>query len=357
MLRWTCQPLHGHATIALIANDAIGNFVIATSLAGMVRRTYPGARISLWSGSRVRELAEGSELFDRFVDFLRRDEAEVALLAAEHGPADLVINIENGAEARRLPRLLSGPSTYVCGPAELEDGTAMPWPDDARGRLWADQCWTATDLPQRFPMLRSAYIGEIFCRLAGFDGPVPRARVRREPCARQVPDVLIAMSASLPDKLWTVDRWSAALGWLRERGLTVGLLGARPSAQSAFWLGSDAEAEVVHQGLVVDWRGSLTLPQVVDAMALSRCVLTLDNGIMHLAATTDVPVVALFRNGIDRLWAPPWGHVHRCVAEAGCAVATIPLRGVLDGLQRALDGPSAPSALGATAGPAAEQSA
>lgn len=44
--------------ISVIANDAIGNFVIATSMAVMLRRRFPGARLDLWSGNRVRELVE-----------------------------------------------------------------------------------------------------------------------------------------------------------------------------------------------------------------------------------------------------------------------------------------------------------
>jgi len=100
-----------------------------------------------------------------------------------------------------------------------------------------------------------------------------------------------------------------AVTQLRKRGLSVGLLGAKPSTQKGFWKGSSAEDDLVDAGLVEDLRGRYSLPQVAGVLASARQVLTLDNGIMHLAAATDTPTVGLFRRGIHRLWTPPNGNV------------------------------------------------
>jgi ADP-heptose:LPS heptosyltransferase len=188
----------------------------------------------------------------------------------------------------------------------------------------------------RHPFLRSPYIGEFFCRLAYLEGEVPQAHVPREPWDGAQPDVLIAMSASLPEKLWSTHAWVDALAELRQQRLSVGLIGAAPTAQKAHWLGSDAEDAVVRQGLAVDLRGALRLPQVVDCMSRAGLVLTLDNGIMHLAATTNVPVVALFREGIHRLWKPSWGRVDPVVADIGQPVSTIPVERVVSACAAAL---------------------
>jgi ADP-heptose:LPS heptosyltransferase len=88
----------------------------------------------------------------------------------------------------------------------------------------------------------------------------------------------------------------------------VGLLGAKPKTQSAFWKGASDEDKFVEAG-VLDFRGEFTLPEVVGAISRAKLVVTLDNGIMHLASATDTPVVALFREGIHRLWAPPNPHL------------------------------------------------
>ena len=52
-------------------------------------------------------------------------------------------------------------------------------------------------------------------------------------------------------------------------------------------------------------RGRITLPQVAGAIAKAKAVVSLDNGILHLACSTATPTVGLYRNGIHRLWAPP----------------------------------------------------
>ena len=62
---------------------------------------------------------------------------------------------------------------------------------------------------------------------------------------------------------------------------------------------------MVDSSLVKDLRGHFTLPEVVGALSTAKLVVTLDNGIMHLAAATDTKTVALFRPGIHRLWTPP----------------------------------------------------
>jgi ADP-heptose:LPS heptosyltransferase len=82
-------------------------------------------------------------------------------------------------------------------------------------------------------------------------------------------------------------------------------------------------------------RGTLTLPEVADLIDRARLVVTLDNGIMHLAATSSTPVVALFRHGIHRLWAPRWGKVEPVVAPEGSPVEAIPVAQVLGAVRRA----------------------
>ena len=305
----------------------------------MLRRRFPSARLELWSGSRVRELVGPGCVFDALNEFLREPEETVRARAAQSSSLDLVINIEDSEQARALPRLLCGAATRVCGPALTESGESLAWPDDDRGALWADRAWTSLDVRARHPFLQSPYIGEFFCRLAYLEGDVPQAQVRQEQWDGEQPDVLIAMSASLPEKIWSNEGWVSALEGLRDRGLSVGLVGAAPGAQKAHWLGVDAEDDVVKRGLAVDLRGALRLPQVVSAMMRARLVLTLDNGIMHLAATTPVPVVALFRHGIHRLWKPSWGHVDGVVAGQGKPVATITAAEVTAACSRALAAP------------------
>ncbi len=342
MRRWANEPLPSQPRLALVANDAIGNFVIATSVAQMLRSAHDGCSIDLWSGSRVREFLAlptppgHSALFDAFHQFLREPPETVTQAvdqALKGSRYDLVVNIEDSQPARQLTARLAADGCWVCGPAERSTGALLPFADDDRGRLWRHTEWVSESIREQFPFLHSSYIGEFFCRLAYLGGPMPPARVPTARWTDAVPEVLIAMSASLPDKLWPADAWSQVLKELRADGLSIGLLGAKPSSQSAHWLGSDAEAEVVDAGLVDDLRGRPSLPQVADLLSRAYLVLTLDNGIMHLAATSRTPTVALFRHGIHRLWTPPWGDVRPVVAPPGSPVSTITADAVADAVR------------------------
>lgn len=367
MQRFTGQELQPGANIAVVANDAIGNFVVATPLAQMLRARYQPARLDLWSGLRSRELADASPLWTASFAPFGANPGAAHQAAAPHAAAQpaaanakpndawhataphyhLVINLEWSAWAKQLAGQLSqrgstaapaarvpapasapGPApvtpTFLCGPATDRHGADIPFAATPRDALWQDQAWVAEDLSSRYPFLRTGWIAEIFCRAAWQDGPVPHYQVPQHEPNRAIPDLLIACSASLPDKLWPVEHWRTLLQQARAHGLSAGLLGAARTSQGAHWLGADAEDTLVDEGLAQDLRGAFTLPQVVGALAQARAVLTLDNGIMHLAASTRTPTTALFRHGIHRLWAPPSTTLHAAVAPAGQPVSAIP---------------------------------
>jgi ADP-heptose:LPS heptosyltransferase len=58
-------------------------------------------------------------------------------------------------------------------------------------------------------------------------------------------------------------------------------------------------------------------------LGAAKAVLTLDNGILHLAAATTTPTVGLYRYGIHRLWAPPAPNLTVLTSGDGRRVADI----------------------------------
>jgi ADP-heptose:LPS heptosyltransferase len=345
MRRYQGEELPSGSAIAVVANDAIGNFVITSPLAQMLAARHRPARLDLFSGSRAMELAAASPLWTHsFAPFGAAPSDATGPLPSGLPTYDLVVNVEWAPWAKALAGRLSESRTLVCGPATGADGVDLPFGTDARAALWNDRAWIAPDLAQRYPFLRTGWIGEIFCRLAYLDGDVPPYRVPESdpaPALAQrgqdaVPDVLVACSASLPEKLWPFESWEQALVAVRDGGFRAGLLGAPRRNQGAFWQGADAEDRLVDAGLVSDLRGAFTLPQVVGALARARAVLTLDNGIMHLAAAARTPTVALFREGIHRLWSPPSDRLHAIVPDAGAPVLAIPAQAVTEALAKLL---------------------
>ena len=336
MKRYCGEPLPPRPRIAVVSNDAIGNYVVVTPLLQMLRSAHQPAELHYFSGPRTQELWSVDPKIDAGCCFLGMAPREAAAEVLCAQPYDLVVNVEWSVWAKSFTALLAGQNTFVCGPSLNSTGRGdLPFPLDQQGRLWQDQEWISPDLVSTYPFLRTGYIGEIFCRLAYLLGEVPLYDVPSAAISGPIPDVLIAMSASLEDKLWPLESWVEALSCLRARGLSVGLLGAKPSNQSAFWLGSAAEAAVVEQGLAEDLRGQFTLPQVVGALGRAKVVLTLDNGILHLSCAAGTPTVGLFREGIHRLWAPPAPKLKVLAPLAGAPVSSISVERVLEAIDRA----------------------
>lgn len=308
MRRYLGEQLRPAPRIAVVANDAIGNFVVGTPLLQMLRTKWNPSALDYYGGTRTWELIESSDLIDFGYPLhgaLPQKTAEAIAERTGDGSYDLVVNMEWTAFAKVCTGMLAGVETFVCGPSIGNGGRGdLPFPDDERGNLWRDQEWISPDITTRYPFLDSGFIGEIFCRLAYLEGPVPGYRLPSRKPKVETPDVLIATAASLPEKLWTKSGWVKVLEELAKKGLTVGLIGAPPASQKQFWKGDTTEDELVEAGLVMDLRGKLSLPEVVGALSACRLVFTIDNGVMHLAASTSTPTIGLFRDGIHRLWAP-----------------------------------------------------
>jgi ADP-heptose:LPS heptosyltransferase len=333
--RYTGEPIAKGGRIAVVANDALGNFVVSTPLLQMLRTAHEPSTLDFFGGARTAELQDASDLIDKSYKLHGTPMGEAIACASECGPYDLVVNVEAGPLAQVAAGALAGEGGQVVGPSVGSGGRgSLAYADDDRGRLAGDLDWMRNDLLSAYPFLSSPWIGEIFCRLAYLQGPVPAYRLAREEPGRDVPQVLIATAASGVDKLW--NGWREAMELLRSRGISVGLLGAPPAAQREFWKGDETEAQLVSESLVVDLRGAFTLPAVVGAIERAKAVLTLDNGIMHLAAATTTPTVALFRSGIRRLWAPDIATITALEAGESQAVSDISLRTVIEALDAVL---------------------
>lgn len=337
MLRFTGQPLPAGCRIAVVANDAIGNFVVVTPLLSLLRSELSPSIVDFWGGTRTLELQDASELIDRSFAHLGRTAAAVCAEILSEGAYDLVVNVEVSPWSKAVAALLGRSNAFVCGPSmdsECRGDASLGC--DLRAKLWADPDWTSDTLVERFPFLNTGHISEIFCRLAFRTGIIPPYVLPSAPVQEAVPDVLVATAASGEDKLWPSQSWTEILRKLRDRGLRVGLLGAAPTSQRRYWTGGEAEDGWAQSGLVEDWRGRLTLPQVVQAASQCSAMVCLDNGVLHMACSTKTPVVGLFRHGIHRLWAPRVANLTVITPGEGRAVRDIPPSKVLDAIFRSL---------------------
>lgn len=327
MRRYAGEGLGRSPRIAVVTNDALGNFIVATPLMQMLRSRHDPSSLDYFGGERIRELAEPSDLFERFVPLYGSEPR--SLLGSIGEPYDLVVNIEVTSMAKCASAMLAGEEGFVCGPCIDEEGRKdLAFEDGPRGLLWEDQNWIAEDLTKKYPFLDSGFIGEIFCRLAYLEGDVPSYRLASEEPGREVPDVIVSCSASLEEKLWPDEKWIAFGKAMTDGGLSIGVVGAKPSEQGKYWKGAGAENALIENG-ATDLRGALSIPQVIGALGAAKAVVSIDNGVLHMASSTGTPVVGLYRNGIHRLWAPPREGL--AVIEPGeGTVASIPAETVIN---------------------------
>jgi len=335
MERYRGQPLPPAPRIALVVNDALGNFAIATPLARAMKRLHPECTLDYYGGTRTAELEAASvgsgRLYDWRCDALGASPAAVLDAARQrmerNGAYHLVLNLE-ASEFHRVLAAVLGEEGFVCGPCLTPDGRGLwEYPDDERGDLWRDRNWASNDLAERYSFLETGFIAEVFLRLAyvpplpgaEWPGGVPKYLLPAAEPPVSTPPVLISTGATLPEKTWPVERWAELL---RDLPQPCGLLGAPPKRQERFYHSAGSEERLVSEGLVQDLRGRLTLPEVVGAISKADLIVTVDNGILHFAAAFDRPTVGLYRREVVRLWAPPNPNLVALSSEMG--VAEIP---------------------------------
>ncbi|MPZ13271.1 MAG: glycosyltransferase family 9 protein [Chloroflexi bacterium] len=317
------QDLGARPHVALLFCDQPGAFIVATSLMRGLRDRFPGLTLDYFGGERTRELEDASRLVDaRYSLFGPSDALETlpAFLAERRsaaGPYALAINLESDARAARAcgltrPRFVAG--AYI---KPASDVKVMP-PNEGIDRLWHEPRWNRADLRADFPELTSQYIGEIFCRLARVPADFGRTETPTAPPPWPTPPVLISSGGRRSAKLWPAPHWRTLVRWLAGTGHEVGLLGAAPSAQGNVYHADDVDGQLIAGG-VVDLRGTLTLPQVAGALERAHAFVTVDNGLMHLAAAVHTQTVALFGASPRRLWAPPAPSVRILEPSAPCS--------------------------------------
>lgn len=311
MERFADQALRPSPHLAVLFTDKLGGFVVATTLLRGLKEKYPGAVLDYFGGERTAELEEASSLIDARYSLYGKPSALRALpeyvasreMAA--GRYDLAINLDFNPVNAMAATILE--PTYVVGRCLQPDGRGeLPLGPSKIDRIQDPRTsWSGESfLSQYRDVVKSNYIGEIFCRIARVETDFTRTEVPVAEPALAVPDVLIATGGTRAAKLWPTEHWRRLIERCAADGLSVGLLGAAPTVQRAAYGSADDDNWLLHETPLIDRRGMLSLPQVAGSLARARGCVTIDNGIMHLANAVGVPTIAIFGASPWELWAP-----------------------------------------------------
>jgi heptosyltransferase III len=168
--RYEGEKLPPGCRIAVVANDALGNYVVSTPLLKKLRQVHQPSALHYFSGTRTEEFW----MEDAKIDWgwsLHGTDPHFTVLSTfvENGDQqyDLIINLEDTPWAKTFTAVAAGYNTYVCGPCLGADGRKdLAFEDNDRGKLWEDKEWVAENLTDKYSFLKTGFIGEIFCRLA-----------------------------------------------------------------------------------------------------------------------------------------------------------------------------------------------
>lgn len=102
-------------------------------------------------------------------------------------------------------------------------------------------------------------------------------------------------------KEWPWDRWRELARELLARGLTVVLTGSAADApRTREFVATSGDLAP----RLVDAAGKYDLAEVVDLLSGSRCAVSVNTGVMHLAAASGAPTVGLNGPTSERRWGP-----------------------------------------------------
>ncbi|HKI75208.1 MAG TPA: lipopolysaccharide heptosyltransferase I [Pseudomonadales bacterium] len=120
-------------------------------------------------------------------------------------------------------------------------------------------------------------------------------------------EVIFLHGTTWASKHWPEELWTQLAGLLHERGLGVAIAHGNAEEQSR-------AKRIAAQVEGVRVLPSLNLEALVDEMAGSAGVITVDSGPGHLAAATGVPLVGLY-GPTDPTLTGPYGQRHRVLAS------------------------------------------
>lgn len=275
--------------IGLLCFGALGDLLLLSSLVDGVRKAIPDARIVLIGSGTNRALAPLLDVPEFVTLAVSRPDKALSDLRALN--LDLVLDSTQWARLPALLCALSGiPSVGFETPGQKRHycySRCVTHRNDEHEvdnfRALAKPC---LDIPATRPRLvvsdeSRAYITELgLCRYVVLH-PWPSG-----------------IKSDL--KQWPTQNWVALARYLGSRDITVAITGAPVDAPASTVL-SEAIGAAAR---VENFAGKFSLSQTAALLEAAACVVSVNTGVMHMAATFDLPLVALHGPTNPLRWGP-----------------------------------------------------
>jgi len=278
------------ARIGLLKTGAVGDMVLLSALAADLRRSFPEAELIMFSGQDNSGAAALMSDLNRHVPLPLANPLKAVQILRRH---ELEVLLDFGAWPR-IDALLSAASGARCTVGFRTKGEHRHF------------CYDIA-----VPHSRELHELDNYRRLASILGLRTEAQPRlqsqavlQEGVVPADPYVVLHLFAGgYRSRLreWDEECWRTLARELSGRGYAIVLTGTPGEAPRA---AAFERSLVPFSGKIVDLAGQLSLAEALDVCSRSDCVVSVNTGLMHLAAAAGAPTIALNGPTAEHRWGP-----------------------------------------------------
>jgi heptosyltransferase-3 len=279
--------------ILVIAMRYLGDVLLTTPLIHSLRLAYPEAQIDMLVYSNTTAMLEGNPDINHLITVPNKAKlADNWRLFKQLGRAyDLAITTQAGDR----------PFLYSLFASSKRLGVVLPKPQTGWWKRFFLYRWLEFDDDNTHTVLQHLKILNLINVPPSFALVPPQTNA--QPAIPQQKYAVLHTHPQWTYKQWTVAGWLEVGRYLQQRGIKLVLTGGTAQAELDYVA---ALAEQLPDSL--NMAGCLSLAQMTALLTNAVLYIGVDTGITHLAAATNVPVIALYGPTNPVKWSPwPYG--------------------------------------------------
>ena len=274
-------------TIGLLKTAAIGDTVLISAVVADLREAFPSAELIFFAGESNFEAALLVEGLDRVLK-VSVENPVAGLNTVRSAAVDVLLDFGQWSRLEALFTLFSG--------AAFTAGFRTPGQHRHCGYDVAVEQSSAVHELENFRRLVRC-LGVETCH-------APFLRVPQASAALERPYAVFHLwpgGSRKELKQWSLERWLLLVEDFTRWGMEVVLTGA-----ASDWVANDAVRRVLQPSAcrLVRNAAGLSLKETAVALARARLVVSVDTGMMHMAAALGAPVVVLHGPTSSKRWGP-----------------------------------------------------
>ncbi len=306
--------MNAFANILIFQPAAIGDVMLATPVAKVLKHNYPGAKITFWGHSSLRNILVGfCPYIDEYIDYDRQAGLISLLKTFWSVNCDLFVDLSNSKK---------GMFISAFAPGNLRILAYKKQSADAPDKMHAVENFLATvdricdEIPEPiFPTIfPEVYADEMLSDILG------------DKKEKLLIGVVPGVGKLRPHRAWIPDGWRYLLSALMERQDCLPVL---IGGEDEIELGEKLEQDF--SGKCLNLIGKLDLSQTAAVLKRCKVVISGDTGPAHMAVAVGTPVIGLYGPTSPRR-SGPYGFEDlvidqssacRCVESKYCRVAQV----------------------------------